>query len=364
MSTKTESPTPQTNNISLNSAVLRGVAILSIVLHNYCHWLKGAIFENEFTYQSWHVSKLLHYLAHPDIYLPLQLFSFFGHYGVVIFVFLSAYGLEKKYGRSTQEVHILPFIWTHYLKLLSICIVGYATYLLLNAYYTPYPSSVVFGILNQLSMLSNLQIFPAETYAPGPYWYFGLTFQLYAIYRLLFFRRSWSIIVGAIFLCSIIQAIISPASETMVWVRNNFIGSILPFGLGLLYARYEEKIQLSKTSYVLIALASLTLIFATSLSFISWIVTPIFVCTLGISLAKLLPKEQNRPLAWVGGISAAIFVSHPIVQQLSLAVAKKLHLSHYLSVLMFIMGALIVGVLFQPILQRSTQLFMKLAKKH
>ena len=126
------------------------MAILSIVLHNYCHWLKGAIFENEFTYQSWHVSKLLHYLAHPDIYLPLQLFSFFGHYGVVIFVFLSAYGLEKKYGRSTQEVHILPFIWTHYLKLLSICIVGYATYLLLNAYYTPYPSSVVFGILNQL----------------------------------------------------------------------------------------------------------------------------------------------------------------------------------------------------------------------
>ena len=68
----------------------------------------GAIFENEFTYQEWHVSKLLDYLSHPDGRLPLQLFSFFGHYGVVIFVFLSAYGLEKKYGRTTKEVRPPP----------------------------------------------------------------------------------------------------------------------------------------------------------------------------------------------------------------------------------------------------------------
>ena len=187
MATRIESPTPQAGSASLNGAVLRGVAILSIILHNYCHVLKGAIFENEFTYQSWHVSKLLNYLAHPNIYLPLQLLSFFGHYGVVIFVFLSAYGLEKKYGHSTQEVPIIPFIWTHYLKLLSMCISGYAAYLLLNAYYTDYPSSVIFGVLSQLSMLSNLQIFNAETFAPGPYWYFGLTFQLYVLYRLFFF---------------------------------------------------------------------------------------------------------------------------------------------------------------------------------
>ena len=99
----------------------------------------GAIFENEFMYQSWHVSKLLDYLSHPDGRLPLQFFSFFGHYGVVIFVFLSAYGLEKKYGRTTKEVRPLPFIWTHYLKLLSMCIVGYAAYLLLNALYESYP---------------------------------------------------------------------------------------------------------------------------------------------------------------------------------------------------------------------------------
>lgn len=362
MATRIESPTPQAGSASLNGAVLRGVAILSIILHNYCHVLKGAIFENEFTYQSWHVSKLLNYLAHPNIYLPLQLLSFFGHYGVVIFVFLSAYGLEKKYGHSTQEVPIIPFIWTHYLKLLSMCISGYAAYLLLNAYYTDYPSSVIFGVLSQLSMLSNLQIFNAETFAPGPYWYFGLTFQLYVLYRLFFFRRSWEIIVGVIILSCIAQAIVSPAGQMMDWLRNNFIGSILPFGLGLLYARYEEKIQLSKTTDTLIGLASLTLIFVTSLSFISWIFTPIFVCTLGISFIKLLPEGQNKPLSWLGRISATIFVSHPLARKISLIMSEKYHFSHYPSVLIFIIGALILGILFQPILQRSTQLFIKPAR--
>ena len=349
-------------SINLNSQVLRGLAILSIILHNYTHWMHGAIFENEFMYQSWHVSKLLDYLSHPDGRLPLQFFSFFGHYGVVIFVFLSAYGLEKKYGRTTKEVRPLPFIWTHYLKLLSMCIVGYAAYLLLNALYESYPPTLIYGILSQLSMLSNLNIFSHNTYAPGPYWYFGLMLQLYVVYRLLLFRRSWGVIVGAILVCSIAQAFVIPDGATMAWLRNNFVGSILPFGLGLLYARYEEDIQLSKTAYGIIALVSIALIFVTSLSFLPWITTPIFACALGISCTLLLPQSVNKPLAWVGGISAAIFVSHPIVRQLGLAMAEKHHFSPYQSVLTFLISALLLGALFQPILNRSSKLFMKLAK--
>lgn len=349
-------------SINLNSQVLRGLAILAIILHNYTHWMHGAIFENEFMYQSWHVSKLLDYLSHPDGRLPLQFFSFFGHYGVVIFVFLSAYGLEKKYGRTTKEVRPLPFIWTHYLKLLSMCIVGYAAYLLLNAFYVSYPASTIFGVLSQLTMLCNLQICSFDTFAPGPYWYFGLMLQLYVVYRLLLFRRSWGVIVGAILVCSIVQAFVTPDGAVMTWLRTNFVGSILPFGLGLLYARYEEDIQLSKTAYGIIALVSIALIFVTSLSFLPWITTPIFACALGISCTLLLPQSMNKPLAWVGSISAAVFVSHPIVRQLSLALAEKGHYSPYLSVFTFLMGALLLGALFQPILNLSTKLFMKLAK--
>lgn len=256
----------------------------------------------------------------------------------------------------------LPFIWTHYLKLLSMCIVGYAAYLLLNALYESYPPTLIYGILSQLSMLSNLNIFLHNSYAPGPYWYFGLMLQLYVVYRLLLFRRSWGVIVGAILICSIAQAFVIPDGATMTWLRNNFVGSILPFGLGLLYARYEEDIQLSKTAYGIIALVSITLIFVTSLSFLPWITTPIFACALGISASQLLPKAVTPPLAWVGSISAAIFISHPIVRKLSLNLADKLHYSPYLSVFTFLIGALLVGAIFQPILDRSAKLFMKLAK--
>ena len=349
-------------SINLNSQVLRGLAILSIILHNYTHWMYGAIFENEFTYQEWHVSKLLDYLSHPDGRLPLQLFSFFGHYGVVIFVFLSAYGLEKKYGRTTKEVRPLPFIWTHYLKLLSMCIVGYIGYLLLMIRLVGLPENGFLEASYLLSMTSNLYTTQLGPHIPGPYWYFGLMLQLYIVYRLFLFRRSWNVVAVAIIISCIAQAVVSPDGASMEWLRNNFIGSLLPFGLGLLYARYEEDLQLNKMVYALTALASIALIFATSLSFISWITTPLFVCTLSISCSQLLPEVINKPLAWIGGISAAIFVSHPIVRKLCLNLSDMFHIPPYLSVFTFFIGALLLGVVFQPILDRSTKLFLKLAK--
>lgn len=362
MSHQSAGSSDSSRSINLNSQVLRGLAILSIILHNYTHWMYGAIFENEFTYQSWHVSKLLDYLSHPDGRLPLQLFSFFGHYGVVIFVFLSAYGLEKKYGRTTKEVRPLPFIWTHYLKLLSMCIVGYIGYLLLMIRLVGLPENGFLEASYLLSMTSNLYTTQLGPHIPGPYWYFGLMLQLYVVYRLFLFRRSWNVVAVAIIISCIAQAVVSPDGASMEWLRNNFIGSLLPFGLGLLYARYEEDLQLSKMAYALTALASIALIFATSLSFISWITTPLFVCTLSISCSQLLPEVINKPLAWIGGISAAIFVSHPIVRKLCLNLSDMFHISPYLSVFTFFIGALLLGVVFQPILDRSAKLFMKLAK--
>ena len=77
--------------------VLRGVAIIGIFLHNFCHWLSPIVKENEYTFVRHNVDVLNQVLSHPDIYLPVHLLSFFGHYGVPVFLFLSAYGLVKKY---------------------------------------------------------------------------------------------------------------------------------------------------------------------------------------------------------------------------------------------------------------------------
>ena len=225
-----------------------------------------------------------------------------------------------------------------------MCIVGYIGYLLLMIRLVGLPENGFLEASYLLSMTSNLYTTQLGPHIPGPYWYFGLMLQLYIVYRLFLFRRSWNVVAVAIIISCIAQAVVSPDGASMEWLRNNFIGSLLPFGLGLLYARYEEDLQLSKITYALTAIVSIALIFVTSLSFISWITTPFFVCTLGISL------------------SAAIFVSHPIVRKLCLNLSDKFHISPYLSVLTFLIGALFLGIIFQPILDRSTKFFLKLAK--
>ena len=79
------------------TAAMRGIAILAIVLHNYSHWLRGIIQENEYQFHVHNVRRLMVELSHPSWELIVHLLSFFGHYGVPVFVFLSAYGLVRKY---------------------------------------------------------------------------------------------------------------------------------------------------------------------------------------------------------------------------------------------------------------------------
>ena len=61
--------------------MLRGLAIIGIFLHNFCHWLAPIVKENEYTYTQYHVDGLLQVTLHPDGNLPIHLLSFFGHYG-------------------------------------------------------------------------------------------------------------------------------------------------------------------------------------------------------------------------------------------------------------------------------------------
>lgn len=119
--------------------VLRGVAIIGIFLHNFCHWLSPIVKENEYTFVRHNVDVLNQVLSHPDIYLPVHLLSFFGHYGVPVFLFLSAYGLVKKYeapaipGDGSRVPGRWQFVRYHYLKLLKMMIVGFVAFVLVDA---------------------------------------------------------------------------------------------------------------------------------------------------------------------------------------------------------------------------------------
>ena len=97
---------------------MRGLAIIGIFMHNYCHWLGGIVRENEYQFFANNVYGLNRAIAHADSLLPVHLFSFFGHYGVPVFLFLSAYGLYCKYESrpdDKSDTGCVSFIRVHFL---------------------------------------------------------------------------------------------------------------------------------------------------------------------------------------------------------------------------------------------------------
>ena len=222
--------------------VLRGVAIIGIFLHNYCHWLGPIVKENEYTYSQHHVDVRQQVLAAPDGQVPLRLVSFFGHYGVPLFLFLSAYGLVCKYERSGGP---LPGTWRfvryHFLKLFKMMVVGFVSFTVIDAITPGRWHYTVTQVVAQMAMVNNLLPDPDRQIWPGPYWFFGLMLQLYIVYRVALCRRSWRVTVIGMAVCVGIQLLLDCDGDAINRYRYNFMGGMLPFGLGLLYARYGER---------------------------------------------------------------------------------------------------------------------------
>ena len=124
---------------------LRGLAIIGIFLHNYCHWLRPVVKENEYQYYQRNVDKLYQVLqgAWNELFF-FHILSFFGHYGVPVFLFLSAYGLTMKYEKqqptvptsmlqSQSSLPVFGFIKYHWVKLFRMMIVGFVAFTMVDA---------------------------------------------------------------------------------------------------------------------------------------------------------------------------------------------------------------------------------------
>ena len=215
---------------------MRGIAILAIVLHNYCHFIGKIVKENEYQFFTSNNDRLWHALTNPDELLPVHLLSYFGHYGVPVFLFLSGFGLVKKYERG-DRVATLPFVRYNYLKLLRMLIVGFSLFIIVDMLTPGRFQFHWYNVVAQLAMYINVLPEPDRIIWPGIYWFFGLMIQLYIIYRLLLYRRNSWWVVGLIAICWALQAFCDPEGETLNRLRYNSIGGMLPFGLGIILAR-------------------------------------------------------------------------------------------------------------------------------
>ncbi len=328
---------------------LRGLAIIGIFLHNYCHWLGPIVKENEYTFSQHNVDWLQQVLYSADALLPVHLISFFGHYGVPVFLFLSAYGLEQKYGREEKKIAPLNFVKYHYLKLFKMMVAGFIAFTMIDAITPGRFHYNVLEIVAQMFMFNNLLPNPDDVIWPGPYWYFGLMLQIYIVYRAFIYKRHWGFTLALIVICSAAQAFCAPESAELNWLRYNCVGGILPFGMGIFIARFCH-VAHKKNVYLGMFLASTLLIYLCSMDYASWYIVPILICVASISLVKILPQTVNGWLEWMGGISAALFVCHPITRKIFIPISR--HGDIYTGLLLYIIASVGVAWLFKQIISK------------
>ena len=346
--------------------LLRGVAILGIFLHNYCHWLNPVVKENEYTFTQYNVERFTQAMLHPDVLFPLHVLSFFGHYGVPVFLFLSAYGLVRKYesGSSIPSQRVtesrfavfsgagegLNFIVSHFLKLFKMMLIGFVLFTIVDALTPPSFHYKFVNIIAQLGMFNNLLPDPDRVIWPGPYWFFGLMLQLYVVYRLLMYRRHWSVTVTLIVCCWLVQAFCDPEGETINRIRYNFVGGMLPFGAGYLYARFGR--ECSKPAYAAVLLLSAVAIVAFSYNFQTWFSVPLFVCFGCVAAVKLLP-ELVTAVSWIAcmvSLSAALFVCHPVIRKIFIPYSRRGDV--YTGLLLYVIASIAVAWAVRELMKR------------
>lgn len=299
-----------------DTLIIKGIAIIAIVFHNYFHLFNGVVRENEFGYSSDNFFMLWSSLQDSFLHFVVNFISMYGHYGVVAFFFISGYGLAKKYkGRELEGDFILRNaikLWKLFVPIL-ICFVGLA---IIKAFITEDFSSasehigvVLCKALSRILFISN---FSGETvfWISGPWWFFSAIFQMYVLYKFVFSKISSTVWLSAIaLLMVIIQLFYYLNNPDISLIRYNAPAWIPAFILGIILAKHEIKLSV----FVMILLS--VVCFIIDYSFITWIFGySLFVFTFLFLLYITKNTILKKFFIKAGELSAYLFVTNTFVR--------------------------------------------------
>ena len=293
------------------SAAIRGIAILMIVLHNVTHFLSPAK-TNEFAFYQ---DRLDFYLTHWTVDPITYFFSFYGWIGVAFFVFISGYGLTAKYGRA--EFNPLRWILKHYLKLVFLLMPALIVLFSFEGKTIIGDSWKAIAYYYFLEQFMILNILDPELIWPGIYWYLGMALQLYIIF--VFIRRLPSrYLLLLVSLACIFMAFTS--LEMVRYLRHNFIGWLPEFIFGILCFRLKGSgniLPVTGKSMLIRVLCIVTLagiFIVVSLTrytfFLGGVAFVAFLLCFKGWISKLLVFKH------LGEISAALYITHAFVRHI------------------------------------------------
>ena len=295
-----------------DTTILKGLAICAITFHNFFHIL-GPVHENEFTFDPARFPIFLRNLIHPSAAIQ-ALFSFYGHYGVQIFIFLSAYGLAKSHWNDTSSW--TAFMWSRIKKF-------YPMFALVLLFWTALaaiqvgPLTVLRvhapGLLLILAGVSNL-LPGGGLPVIGPWWFIPFIMQFYAIWpllRALTKKFGWPALVALSLAALLFTLALDPIlMRRSIYLIENPLGRMRILCLGIIAARYPLRINAP------IALASLGVLILGS-GYASFAPFASIAFTVRILWLYFTARGFLRKLAFfetLGNYSLAIFLLNGIVR--------------------------------------------------
>ncbi len=336
--------------------ILKGFAILCIVLHNYFHWLSPSPGENEFDFSALRVATFFDQMAQePGEFINILL-SYFGHYGVQIFVFLSGFGLALSMmnHQKTWEAFVMHRLKKLYpLLLTGVIVLFFSTILMSESWLSGYEwKEIGYKLLfiHTLMPDSGLSM-------NGPWWFFGLVFQLYLLFPLLFkwMKKSrWKAFALICLLCYgvlfLFKEFLSASIASMF--MQNAIGHLPEFCFGIMLAFHREK----KISIVWLLVAVAVFVAGNFFSafylftFLSLTVIVVFA----YQKVKSIPIRKGslrRFLVYWGEISMVLFAVHGFFRSPVINVAKDMGgaWGHLLSGVIFLLIAWAVSIVAKKI---------------
>src|SRR3569833_724559 len=228
-----------------DTTILKALAILAIVFHNFFH-IAVKVHENEFDFNPARFGVFLNAVVHPSLAIQ-SLFAFYGHFCVQIFIFLSAYGLAKTHWDDPSSWH--SFMWSRVKKLYTMFALAVLFWAVLTAMHVG-----ALWVIRDAGPEIFLMLTGVSTLVPGlglppvgPWWVIPFIMQVYAIFPLLrgLTRRfGWPALVVLSIACFFVTHAANPIlAHWSVTLAMTPIARMRVLCFGILAARYPIRIN-------------------------------------------------------------------------------------------------------------------------
>ena len=248
-------------------------------------------------------------------------------------MFLTGYGLTIKYGFERNNISTLHYIGNHFCKLEILLISGLVFYYIVFFLFN-YNLKSISHLFAQILFVANWLPYPNLAIEPGPYWYLGLTMHLYLLYRYVIIRMSSYSFVIMIIFSLLLLFIFRYDFVVLRWLRYNFVGNILAFSVGILFAQHPYSLR--KCDGYLLLLTTFIGLVLSNWSFYLWILSPIVAILFYYSLVCVLPDFFNKLLSKIGIYSSSIFIVHPTIRLFLFSSYENSILSSFLWIFIYV----------------------------